>query len=161
MIVDGGNGRKLTNAVAGATVNGGVSNSATVAVTANTFFNGPVTNLGGFFFQGAISNNFVNSGSGTVTLNNTATITKTATINGGTFNLNGQTISNGLMIVDGGNGVLTNAVAGATVNGGVSNSATVAVTANTFFNGPATNMGVFFFQRHQQFASQQWQLRPQ
>ena len=51
------------------------------------------------------------------------------------------------MIVDGGTGVLTNSVAGATVNGGLSNSATVAVTANTFFNGPITNLGAFFFQR--------------
>ena len=59
MIVDGGNG-VLTNAVAARLVNGGLSNSATVAVTADTFFNGPVTNLGAFFFQGAISNNFVN-----------------------------------------------------------------------------------------------------
>jgi hypothetical protein len=145
MIVGGGAG-VLSNGVAGATFNGGLSNAATVAVTANTFFNGNVTNTGAFFFQGAISNNFVNSGNGTVTLNNTATITKTTTINGGTFNLNGQTLSNGLMIVDGGTGVLTNAVAGATVNGGVSNSATVAVTANTFFNGPVTNMGAFFFE---------------
>ena len=78
----------LTNGIAGATFNGGLSNDATVFVSANTFFNGPVTNTGAFFFQGAISNNFVSS-AGTVKLNNNATITGTATVNGGTFDLNG------------------------------------------------------------------------
>ena len=89
MIVDGGNG-VLTNAVAGATVNGGVSNSATVAVTANTFFNGPVTNLGAFFFQGAISNNLVNNGS--FDLNNNATLTA-APVNNGTINVGSSTLT--------------------------------------------------------------------
>ena len=91
----------LTNSVTGATVNGGVSNATTISVTANTFFNGPVTNTGAMFFQGAISNNLVNAGAGSVTLNNTATITQTAAINGGTLNLNGQTLTNGLLLVSG------------------------------------------------------------
>ena len=144
MIV-GGTG-VLTNSRGVATFNGGLSNAATFYVSAPVFFNGIVTNTGGFFFQGVVvSNNFVNSGAGAVTLNNTATITKTATINGGTFNLNGQTYTNGLMVLSG-SGVLTNAVAGATFNGGLSNAATVAVTANTYFNGPVTNTGAMFFQ---------------
>ncbi len=145
LMIVGGTG-VLTNSRGVATFNGGLSNAATFFVSAPVFFNGIVTNTGGFFFQGVVvSNNFVNSGAGTVTLNNTATITKTATINGGTFNLNGQTYTNGLMIL-GGSAVLTNGVAGATFNGGVSNAATVAVTANTFFNGPVTNTGAMFFQ---------------
>ena len=145
LMIVGGTG-VLTNSSGVATFNGGLSNAATFFVSAPVFFNGVVTNTGGFFFQGVVvSNNFVNSGAGTVTLNNTATITKTATINGGTFNLNGQTYTNGLMILNG-SAVLTNAVAGATFNGGVSNAATVAVTANTFFNGPVTNAGAMFFQ---------------
>ena len=134
----------LTNGIAGATFNGGLSNAATVSVTANTFFNGPVTNTGAFLWQGAISNNYVQT-AGTNTLNGAATITQNATVGGGLFNLNGQTYSNGLMIVSG-TGILSNGVAGATFNGGLSNASTVIVTANTFFNGPVTNTGAFFFQ---------------
>ena len=120
----------LTNAGAGATFNGGLSNAAAVSVTANTFFNGPVTNTGAFLWQGAISNNYVQT-AGTNTLNGAATITQNATVGGGLFNLNGQTYSNGLMIVSG-TGVLTNGIANATFNGGLSNAATVTVTANNF-----------------------------
>ena len=134
----------LTNGTAGATFKGGLSNDATVFVSANTFFNGPVTNTGAFFFQGAISNNFVSS-AGAVELNNNATITGTATVSGGTFDLNGWTYTNGLMVVSG-TGTLTNGTAGATFNGGLSNNATVFVSENTFFNGRVTNTGAFSFQ---------------
>jgi len=130
----------LTNNTAGATINGAVSNAATISVTANTFFNGAVTNTGSLFFQGAISNNLVNSGS--VSLNNNSTITGTAIVNGGAFNLNGWTYSNGLMIVSGA-GVLTNSVANATFNGGLSNAGTVFVGLDTFFKGPVTNTASF------------------
>ena len=133
----------VTNSVAGATVNGGVNNAGVMAFTANTFFNGLVTNTGAFFWQDAISNNYVQT-AGTNTLNGAATITQNATVNGGIFNLNGKTYSNNLMVVNG-TGVLTNALAGATFNGGLSNAATVGVTANTFFNGPVTNTGTFAF----------------
>ncbi len=134
----------VTNGVAGATLNGGVSNSATIAFSTATFLNGTVTNLGGFFFEGAISNNLVNN-SGTFTLNDDSTITGTATINGGRFDLNGNNYSNRLMVI-GGTGVLTNGITGATFNGGLSNNATVAFTANTYFNGPVTNMSAMFFE---------------
>jgi len=120
----------LTNAIGGATFNGGLSNAATVSLTGDTFFKGAVTNTGAFYWQGAISNNYVQT-AGTTFLNDNATITQNATITGGAFNLNGQTYSNRSMIVSG-TGILTNAVAGATFNGGVSNAAMVAVTANTF-----------------------------
>ena len=145
-----GAGGLLTNSVAGGSVSSGLTNGGTVFVSQNTFFNGVVTNTGDFSWLGAISNNYVQT-AGTNTLNGAATITQNATVDGGIFNLNGQTYSNNLMIVDGGAGVLTNAIAGATFNGGLSNAATVGVTANTFFNGPVTNVGAFFFQaRHQQ-----------
>ena len=133
------NAGTLTNAVAGATVNGGISNAATINVTANTFLNGLVTNTGGMFFQGAISNTLFNAGS--VTLNNAATIT-TAN-NTGTFNLNGQTLNNTLFTST---GVLTNAVTGATLNGALTNAGTFAVTADTFVNAQLTNTGAVFFQ---------------
>ena len=58
----------LTNAVAGGSVSSGLTNAGTVFVSATTFLTGPVTNTGAMFFQGAISNNLVNSGS--ITLNN-------------------------------------------------------------------------------------------
>ena len=58
-----------------------------MAVTANTFFNGPVTNMGAMFFQGAISNALVNSGS--FNLNNNATLT-VAPVNTGTINVDGN-----------------------------------------------------------------------
>src|SRR5205814_8256297 len=82
------NGTVLTNGIAGASVNGGLSNAGTVFVSADTFFKGTVTNTGSFFFQGAISNSFVSSGS--VFLNNNATITGTASITAGTFDLSGR-----------------------------------------------------------------------
>ncbi len=135
----------LTNGIAGATFNGGLSNNGTVFVSTNTYFNGSITNTGVMVFQGAISNNFVNSGAGAMTLTNTATITQNAIVNAGVFNLNGQTYSNGLMTVAG-TGVLTNGVAGETFNGGLSNNATVFVSANTYFNGAVTNTGVMVFQ---------------
>jgi len=141
-------GGVLTNGGAaniGATVMGGVTNGGTIYITANTYFNGTVTNTGAFIFQGAISNNLVNSGSGTITLNNAATITQTANINGGTLNLNGQTMSNGLLLVSG-TGVVTNAVVGATVNGGISNAATVNFSADAYINGAVTNTG-YWLQR--------------
>ena len=140
-----GAGGLLTNGVAGGSVSSGLTNGGTVFVSQNTFFNGVVTNTGAFSWLGAISNNYVQT-AGTNTLIGSATITQNATVDGGIFNLNGQTYSNNLMIVDGGVGVLTNGVAGATFNGGLSNAATVAVTANTFFNGIVTNTGGFFFQ---------------
>ncbi|HTS16529.1 MAG TPA: autotransporter-associated beta strand repeat-containing protein [Verrucomicrobiae bacterium] len=144
LMILGGSG-VLTSSAANATFNGGLSNGGTAYFAQNVYFNGTVTNTGAFLWEGAISNNFVNAGNGTVTLNNSATVTRTATINGGVFNLNGQAYSNGLMVL-GGAGVLTNAIAGATFSGGLSNDATVAVTANTFFNGPVTNTGAVFFQ---------------
>ncbi|HXI83200.1 MAG TPA: hypothetical protein VNL17_03820, partial [Verrucomicrobiae bacterium] len=144
LMILGGTG-VLTDAVAGATFNGGLSNADVVGITADTFFNGPVTNTGAFFFQGAISNSFVNAVAGTVTLNNTVTITGNTLVNGGTFNLNGKTLTNGSLVVSG-TGVFTNNGAGGTVNGSVSNAATIAVTADTFFNGALTNTGVMFYQ---------------
>src|SRR5271170_7287477 len=140
-----GAGALLTNGVSGGSVTAGLTNGGTVYVSQTTFLNGAVTNTGTMFFQGFVSNNLVNSGGGSLTLNNAATVTQTANINGGTLNLNGQTMSNGLLLVSG-TGVLTNSVAGATVNGGVSNAATISVTANTFFKGPVTNTGAMFFQ---------------
>ena len=104
----------LTSAVAGATVGGGLSNAAMVAVTADTFFTGATTNTGSFYFRGTISNNLVNSG--IVKLNNDATVTGTASITGGTFDFSGRSYSNGLMVVSG-IGVVTNSVAGANFNG--------------------------------------------
>ncbi|HXI84385.1 MAG TPA: autotransporter-associated beta strand repeat-containing protein [Verrucomicrobiae bacterium] len=133
----------LTNSVAGATFSGGLSNANVVAVTADTFFNGPITNTGSFFLQGAISNSFVNSG--TVKLNNDATITGVASITAGLFNLNGMDLFNSAMSLTGGS-VLTNTVAGASVNGGISNAATISVSTDTFFKGTVTNTGAFFFQ---------------
>jgi hypothetical protein len=63
----------LTNGVAGAAFYGALSNAANVAVTADTFFNGTITNTGLFAFRGAVSNTFANSG--TLLLNGTGTIT--------------------------------------------------------------------------------------
>src|SRR5205085_2556393 len=95
------------------------------------------------FNGGVLSNDLASSG--TVTLNDNATITGAATITGGRFDLNGNNYSNRTMIVSG-SGVLTNGVAGATFNGGLSNAATVFFSADTFFNGPITNTGAMFFQ---------------
>ena len=107
----------LTNAVAGATFNGGLTNAGTVAVTANTFINGVVTNTGGFFFQGAISNALVNSGS--FNLNNNATLTA-APVNTGTIAAGANTL---------------------TVNPSWSNAGTVTVAGGAVAGGTLTNTG--------------------
>ena len=104
-----------SNAVAGATLNGGLSNAATVAVTANTFFINAVTNTGAFFMQGAISNTLVNSGS--FTLNNNTTLTA-APVNTGTINAGANTL---------------------TVTPAWANAGTVTVTGGTIAGGNLTN----------------------
>ena len=71
-MVLGGTG-VLTSGVAGASFNGGLSNAATVFVSADTTFNSAITNTASFTYQGTVNNSFANSG--TVTLNNNATIT--------------------------------------------------------------------------------------
>ncbi len=134
----------LTNAVAGATLQGGLNNSATVDVTATTFITGPATNAGNFFWQGAISNDFVQT-AGTTRLNGAATITQSATVSGGQLNLNGQSLSNGLLVITGA-GMITNGLAGGAIAGAVSNAAIIAVTANTFLKGAVTNTGAMYFQ---------------
>ncbi|HLX68164.1 MAG TPA: hypothetical protein VKV04_00935, partial [Verrucomicrobiae bacterium] len=73
MIVSGSG--VLTDGVAGAIYNGGLSNAATVFVSANTTFNGVITNTASFTYQGAVNNSFVNSG--TVALNNDGTVAGT------------------------------------------------------------------------------------
>jgi hypothetical protein len=107
---------------------------------------GVLSNSGSFSFSGVISNNLVNSGNGSITLSDTATVTGNTMVEGGTLNLNGQSFTDALMVVDGSGGILTNAVAGAALNGGLSNASIVAVTANTFFKGPVTNTGTFQWQ---------------
>src|SRR5260221_581426 len=105
----------------------------TVAITSGTSFKGSITNTGTVQFNSRARSKNLDT-SGTTTINNTAPVTGNAIVNGGRFDLNGQTYSNALMIV-GGTGVLTNGVAGATFNGGLSNAATVFVSADTMFNG--------------------------
>ena len=83
-------GGGLTNGVAGASLNNGLTNAGTVFVSQATFFNGPVTNTGAMFFQGAISNGLVNSGS--FNLNNNATLT-VAPVNSGTINVAASTLT--------------------------------------------------------------------
>ena len=83
-------GGGLTNGVAGALLNNGLTNAGTVFVSQNAYFNGPVTNTGAMFFQGAISNALVNSGS--FNLNNNATLT-VAPANSGTINIDGSTLT--------------------------------------------------------------------
>jgi len=126
-------------------VTGGLVNSGSLL-----FSNGPgyiigaVTNSGSISFQGAISNNYVQT-AGSITLGNNATITGTASISGGNFDLNGKTYTNNQMVVSG-SGMLSNGVAGAIFNGGLTNAATVFVSQTTTFNGPVTNTGTFVFQ---------------
>ena len=134
----------LTNGLAGAIFNGGLSNAATVFVSQTTTFNGPVTNMAAFSWLGTINNSYV-QGAGTNLLLGNATITQGANVSGGLFDLNGKTYSNGLMVVSG-TGVLTSSQANATFNGGLSNAATVFLPLTTTFNGPVTNMAAFTWQ---------------
>ncbi|MGA2222118.1 MAG: hypothetical protein ABSH21_10180, partial [Verrucomicrobiia bacterium] len=143
----------LTNAIGGGTVAAGAfSNAATVNVTANTFFKAPVINTGLFVFQGAVSNSFANSG--TVTLNNNATITgplaNSGTINVGANSLNvGQAWQNGGAVNLSGGTIAGSPVANAgvisssgTLAVDVSNSGSINVTgAGMTFAGLVTNTG--------------------
>jgi hypothetical protein len=138
-VVNSGTMLVLSNNMA-ARITGGVVNSGSLTFT-NVFVSGPVTNVGSFSFSGAISNNYVQTG-GSLTLANTSTITGTASVGAGNFDLNGKTYTNGLMVVSG-TGVLTSSVANATFSGGLSNAATVFLPVSTTFNGPVTNMAAF------------------
>jgi fibronectin-binding autotransporter adhesin len=142
MVVSGGG--VLTNSQTGATFNGGLSNAATVFLPNATTFNGPVTNMAAFSWQGTINNTYA-QGAGTNQLLGAATITQGANVSGGLFDLNGKTYSNNLMVVSG-TGVLTSSLANATFNGGLSNAATVFLPNATTFNGPVTNMAAFSWQ---------------
>ena len=131
-------------------VTGGIINTGSLTMdnNGNATVEGSVTNSGSFAFAGTILGNFVQTG-GTITVaangvGNANLIAGTASITGGTFDLNGRTYSNNLMVVRG-TGVFTNNVAGASFSGGLSNAATVAVTADTFFKGVVTNTGTFNF----------------
>lgn len=129
----------------GAAITGGTltNASATGTLSGSGFINPLLVNQGRMDFGGTISNNFIQT-AGSFTLSGNSTITGTARISGGAVNLLGNRLTNALLIVSSG-GVLTNSVIGATVNGGVSNAATVFVSANTFFNGALTNTGTFSF----------------
>jgi autotransporter-associated beta strand protein len=125
-------------------VTGSISNSGSLALISvfAAQVNGSVTNTGTFALHGTIGGNYLQSAGYFVSSN--ATIDGTATITGGSFDLGGNTYTGSSMIVSG-TGVLTNGVAGATFNSGLSNAATVFVSQNTFFTGPVTNTGTFAF----------------
>ena len=126
-------------------VTGGLVNSGSLLFSNGAgYISGAVTNSGSISFQGAISNNYVQT-SGSITLGNNATITGTASISGGNFDLNGKTYTNSQMVISG-SGVLSNGLAGAIFNGGLTNAATVFVSQTTTFNGPVTNTGTVVFQ---------------
>ncbi len=137
--------------------NGTVSIAAGGTVAGGNFTNlssGTVTNLGtisstllvnqGNVVLGGSINNFQQT-SGTNIISSKGTVTSTATISGGLFDLNGGTYSNGLMVL-GGTGVLTSSVANPVFNGGLSNNGTVYLSQGVTFNGPVTNMATFTWQ---------------
>src|ERR1043166_2389147 len=80
----------LSNGVAGATFSGGLTNDGVVFASADTFFNGAITNTGQFSFRGAVSNNFVNRNTATLTGNATLTA---APVNSGTLNAAANTLT--------------------------------------------------------------------
>ena len=135
----------LTNAIDGGTVAvGAFSNAATVNVTANTFYKAPVINTGLFVFQGAVSNSFANSG--TVTLNNDATITgplaNSGTINVGAYSLNvGQAWQNGGAVNLSGGTIAGSPMANA---GAISSSGTLAVDVSNSGSINVTGAGMTF-----------------
>src|SRR5204862_2513391 len=100
-----------------------------------------LVNQGRYITAGTNAN--LQQSAGSLTVSGSATITGTATITGGLFDLNGGTLSNGLMIVSGA-GVLTNGITGATFNGGLSNAGTELLTATTFFNSTVTTTAAAF-----------------
>ena len=149
-------GGGMTNGVAGASLNNGLTNAGTVFVSQATFLNGPVTNTGAMYFQGAISNNLVNRGS--FNLNDDTTLT-VAPVNSGTINVvtNALTVTAdwanaGSLQMSGGvfaGGNLTNLAAGTVlgfgsisndlINGGI----VAATNGNLVINGAATSNGVY------------------
>lgn len=131
-------------------VTGGLINvgSLTMDLNASAIVEGSITNSGSFAFAGQIGGDYVQTG-GSLTVSSTGAgvlniISGVATVTGGSFDLNGRLYSNQLMTVSG-TGALTNGVAGAAFSGGLSNAASVVVTADTFFKGAVTNTGTMLF----------------
>jgi len=129
-------------------VTGNIINSGSLIFDNNNSpqVNGSITNSDSVAFNAIVDGNYVQTAGSTV-INQSAgnpTVKGTARISGGTFDLAGKTYTNGLMVVSG-TGVLTNGVAGAAFSGGLSNAASVVVTADTFFKGAITNTGAMFF----------------
>ena len=99
---------------------GGINNSGSLFLASDyaAQVDGSITNSGTLTLHGTINGNYVQTaGKFNISAYNgptaTADIRGTASITGGTFDLTGQTYSNGLMVVSG-TGVLSNAIAGAT-----------------------------------------------
>lgn len=129
-------------------VTGGIVNSGSLIFDNNNapLVDGSVTNTGSVAFNGTIGGNYVQTaGTLTMTAQGNGAINGTASISGGTLDLAGKTLTNGLLVISG-TGLLTNNTAGASLSGTISNAATIAVTANTFFKGVITNTGNFFLQ---------------
>ena len=146
-LVNSGSFTWLTWSLGGTTphLTGGIVNSGSMDLTSSFAeqVDGSVTNTGTIALHGTISGSYVQT-AGSLSLDTAGTISGTATVTGGKFDLSGVTYTGSRMIVAG-TGVLTNGVAGATFNSGLSNAANVGVTANTFFKGAVTNTGTFAF----------------
>ena len=109
----------LTSSQANATFNGGLSNAATVFLPLNTTFNGPVTNMAAFSWQGTINNTYA-QGAGTNQLLGAGTITGNVSVNAGLIDLNGNTESFGALAGTGGT-ILNNGAANSTLTMGANN----------------------------------------
>ena len=129
----------LSNAPTGAVSGGTLTNAGTI--NGLGFFNELVVNQNRMNFGGTISNSFLQS-AGSFTVNGSGTITGTTTINGGTLDLAGGRLTNGLLVIAG-TGLLTNSVQNATLNGGITNAATVNFATDVYVNGPVTNTGTW------------------
>ena len=138
------NNNGTVSIAAGGTVAGGnFTNLSSGTVTNLGAINTLLVNQGNVVLGGSVNN--LQQTSGTNIISSKGTVTGTATISGGLFDLNGGTYSNGLMVL-GGTGVLTSSVANPVFNGGLSNNGTVYLSQGVTFNGTVTNMATFTWQ---------------
>ncbi len=132
VLTDWTNGGVLSNAATGAVNGGNLTNTGTI--NGSGFYNEQIVNQNRMNFGGAISNNFLQTAGSFTVISGGSTITGSGTINGGALDLTGNQLTAGQLVVAN-TGELSNSVLGATLNGGVSNAATVSFATDAYING--------------------------
>lgn len=114
-----------------------LTNTASGTLTGHGTISSLFINQGRADFRGTIATNLLQT-AGSFTLNGPASITGVATLSGGIFDLRGQSLTAG-RIVNSGAALLTNGIAGALIQGPITNSGSLYIGADTTLGGPLHN----------------------